>query len=462
MFIRTWVLWLAFEDGKAMRAIRYCVVILILGLWTDVVDGIFPIPQYIPVERLIENATADIQQDPNDASRYYTLGRIHYLAFVNKAFLVGTFGGTSSHIIPFWLWENYLEQARRQEAKRIALQEYGYESTRDVPDEERDEFWDRVRAIQNKLERENWQPERPTNEQLVEHAAAAQWNFYKAISLDPNNALYYLGQASLGEQYLGFFEQTSPALLPPRLKTIILNGVKDTYLCAYDFSIQEDLELEYLPILGLHSIISYEAGTAFIRLWEAEDQIPTEVQEKIASIKENLATLEALQTGAITPIVFSLEENSSLSELLAPTKIVLFDLDGNGVVERRPWVKSTTGFLVWDSNGDGQITSGRELFGSVTWWLFFPNGYRAMDMLDDDRDGFLTYGELDGISVWFDRNSNGRSDMGEIIPVESLGIAAIATRPSDFDGKTPMCTSGIRFKNGRTLPTYDWIAPSAR
>jgi len=445
-----------------MRALKYSAVLFVLGVWASVADGMFAQVQYIPVERLIENATANIQQDPNDANGYYTLGRIHYLAFVNKAFLVGTFGGTSSHIIPFWWWESYLWDARRQEAKRIALQEFGYSLTSDVPDEKRSEFWDRIRAIQDKLEEDDWQPERPTNEKLVEHAAAAQWNFYQAVSLDPNNALYYLGQASLGEQYLEFFNETSPALLPLQLKTILLNGVKDIYLRAYDLSIQKDLEIEYLPVEGLRSIISYEAGNAFIRLSEAEDQVPLEVQEKIASIKENLAVLETLQPGSMTPIIFSLQENSSLAELLAPSQVVRFDMDGDGVVEKRPWVKHTTGFLVWDGDGDKRITSGRELFGSVTWWLFFPNGYHALNMLDDDRDGFLTFGELDGISVWFDRNSNGLSDMGEIVSVESLGITAIATRANSYNGKSPIHTSGLRLKNGQTLPTYDWIAPSAR
>jgi hypothetical protein len=423
----------------------------------------FARPQYIPVERLIENATAYIQENPKDAGGYYTLGRIHYLAFVNKAFIVGAFiHPISSEVIPFWWWENYLSSARRYEATRIALEEYGYESVNDVYGPGHGEFWDRVRAIESELTEDGWQPEKPTNEQLVEHAGAAQWNFYKAIALDPNNALYYLGQASLGEQYFDFFQETSPALMPPAIKAIVLNAVKETYFLAYDLSIQEDLELEYLPIPGLRSIISYEAGNAFIRLWSAEDNIPPEIQDKITGIEKNLEILEALPPGAITPIIFSLQKNSSLSELLAAGQVVPFDMDGNGIVEKRPWVRPTTGFLVWDSDGDGRITSGRELFGSVTWWLFFPNGYRAMDVLDDNRDGFLTDREFDGISAWFDRNSNGRSDVGEIVSIESLGITAISTRPNGYNGKSPMHTSGLRLKNGSTLPTYDWIAPSAQ
>lgn len=446
-----------------MRGIHFSAVgLLIIGVFVNIADGRFAMPQYIPVERLIENATAYVQQEPNDASGYYTLGRIHYLAFVNKAFLVGAFGGSSSRIIPFWWHDNYLRAARKYEATRIALEEYGYESTADVPNAIRDEFRDRVDAIEDTLEMENWLPESPTNEELIEHAGAAQWNFYQAAALDPNSGLYYLGQASLGEQYLEFFKEASTALMPTALKTIFLNGVKETYFLAYDLSILDDLEREHKPAEGLQSLVSYEAGNAFIRLWEAEDQIPLDIQEKTAGIKANLVLLDDIPPGPITPIIFSLQKNTSLSELLATKQVVSFDMDGDGIVEKRPWIKSTTGFLVWDGDGDGRISSGRELFGSVTWWLFFPNGYRAMDILDDNRDGFLSHGELDGISVWFDRNSNGCSDAGEVVPVINLGIIGIATRPNGFDGKSPMHKSGLQFMDGRTLPTYDWIAPSVR
>jgi len=258
----------------------------------------------------------------------------------------------------------------------MVLQEYGYESPRDVPDAERSAFWSRVSAVETKLKAENWQPERPAEEQLVGHAAAAQWNFHKAIALDPNNALYYLGLASLGEQYLEFFGESSSAPMPASLKTIALGGVMETYLLAYNLSIEDDLQRKYLPLEGLRGIISHEAGSAYVRLWETESNIPADIQERLVAIRANLETLSVLRVGAITPVVFSTEMHASLAELLSPACVVRFDLDGDGVAERRSWIKPTTGLLVWDADRDDRITSGRELFGSVTWWLFFANGYQ--------------------------------------------------------------------------------------
>ena len=445
-----------------MRVVRCSLVMMTLTvLWTGTAAGRFAWPDYIPAERLIENATAYIQEEPNDASGYYTLARIHYLAFVNKAFLVATFDArNASTVIPYWWWDDYLRGARRAEATQIALDEFGLESVTELTSENRAAFSDRRWTIEGELEAKHWQPERPTEAQLLEHAGAAQWNFYKAIARDPNNALYYLGQASLAEQYVEYFKETSPVLMPATLRTIVLNGVKETYLAAYNLAIDEDVAREYRPLGGLREIVSYEAGNAYVRLWEAEQAIPPDVQETVTAIKANLATFEAVPLGAITPIVFSLEAHVSLDGLLASTQVVRFDLDGDGIAERRPWVKPTTGFLAWDGNGDGRITSGRELFGSVTRWLFFSNGYRALDVLDDSRDGFLTAGELDGLSVWFDRNGNGQSDGGEVVSVASLGITAIATGPAGWDGRSPMHSEGIRLHDGRTVPTYDWIAPA--
>lgn len=449
------------SEGTTVKMLRCVVMMLMVGLYAGVAAGRWAQPTYIPADRLIANAERYITEEPNDPTGYYTLGRIHYLAFANQAYLVGAFNEqVPPSVIQYWWWEDYLDGARRAEATRTALAEFEIKSTDELTEANRSDFYERVAEIEAQLLADDWKPKEPTVDELLAHASAAQWNFYRAAALDPNNALYVLGQASLGEQYLEFFEQAGPALMPAGLRTILLGAVKDTYLLAYDLSIEEDLTLRTLPIEGLRGIISYEAGSAFVRLWEAEESIPADVQAKIDAINSNLATFETLPVGAVTPIVFNLEERLSLTDLLAPATTVSFDLDGDGRAEKRPWVKPTTGFLVWDSARSGKITSGRQMFGSATWWMFFKNGYRAMDVLDDNRNGWLEASEMDGLSVWFDRNGNGISEAGEVVPARSLGIKAIATKSNGFDGTSPMCGQGLKLEDGRILPTYDWIAPA--
>ena len=139
-----------------------------------------------------------------------------------------------------------------------------------------------------------------------------------------------------------------------------------------------------------------------------------------------------------------------------------FDLDGTGGKTQWPWIKPTTGLLVWDPLSKGEVTSGRQLFGTVTWWLLFTNGYFALDTLDDDRDGSLSGAELRGISVWFDRNGNGRSEPGEVRPVGDFGVQAIRTQSAGSDHGMPTHPQGILLKNGTVIPTYDWLVSPVR
>src|SRR6185295_1903688 len=85
----------------------------------------------------------------------------------------------------------------------------------------------------------------------------------------------------------------------------------------------------------------------------------------------------------------------------------------------------------------------------------------ALDALDDSRDGKLSGSELRGLAVWFDRNSNGVSDPGEVVPIELLGIESIETRAESMDGESPANQCGLVTQDGRVLPTYDWVAHPA-
>ncbi len=125
-------------------------------------------------------------------------------------------------------------------------------------------------------------------------------------------------------------------------------------------------------------------------------------------------------------------------------------------------IKPGTGLLVWDPLNKGQITSGRQLFGTATWWLLFPNGYAALDALDDNRDGSLSGSELRGIGVWFDKNVNGRSDPGEVQPVMDFGVQAIRTKSTGSDHGMPMNAQGIVLKDSTVVPTYDWVVAPIR
>jgi hypothetical protein len=136
---------------------------------------------------------------------------------------------------------------------------------------------------------------------------------------------------------------------------------------------------------------------------------------------------------------------------------VTFNLDGSDLAHRWPWVKPDTGILVWDPEHTVAITSGTQLFGSVTWWFFWSNGYQPLAALDDDGNGWLSDRELSGIAVWRDKNQNGVADPGEVIAATVLGIRRIAVRPYGAMSGGLYHPFGIQFQDGNSVATYDWV-----
>jgi hypothetical protein len=163
----------------------------------------------------------------------------------------------------------------------------------------------------------------------------------------------------------------------------------------------------------------------------------------------------------VSPMLVSLDGCRSLDELVTPNLTVPFDLDGDAIDELWPWIAPDAGWLVWDPNHRGEITSGQQLFGSASAWLFFEDGYRVLDALDDDRDGELRGAELAGIAAWFDRDTDGVSDRGEVVPVEELGIVTLRTTATLRIGASPANLCGVELADGRVLPTFDWVLAPA-
>ncbi len=438
---------------------RNCVLsVIVIAVCAAQSWGMFALPTYAPVDRLITNTAAYIAEHPDEVDGYYRLGRIHYLAFAARAArVISDDSPKSPEPAGEWIRKNYLYRMRMNRAREFALRELGYASLTKVPKEKRKEFYDLQGKKHGQVTEEGWKPEELSLERLADHAGKAVENFKKAISMDDENGLYHLGLASLYEQYVEFLKDKDIVLVPAEFRQLILDEARVNYYTAYKLSIRKDVKRKYRPIAGLGSLVAYEAGRAVVRLLEADEELTRDEKSVLAAVKRDIKKLQGLKMGGVTPIIFSLEEHVSLRGLLADDLQVRFDLDGDGSVELWPWVKPTTGILVWDPEQTGSITSGRQLFGSVTWWLFFADGYRAMDALDDDRDGQLTGTELAGIGVWFDRNSNGESDPGEVTDIAQTPITAVATRPSGKVGRVMFNRSGIKLNSGRVLASYDWV-----
>jgi tetratricopeptide (TPR) repeat protein len=186
---------------------------------------------------------------------------------------------------------------------------------------------------------------------------------------------------------------------------------------------------------------------------------PEEDAQEIEKVKA-YAEANRKKARAITPLVVPLEDDAGLDELVDYRAGVQFDLDGSGFRRRWGWITPKAAWLVWDPHGSGTVTSGLQMFGSVTFWIVWKNGYQALSALDDNGDGVLSGRELEGLALWHDRDSNGVSDPGEVRPVESCGIQSLSCHYCQHPAGIPFSPSGVVFRGGQARPTYDWIAPT--
>ncbi|MCS7253418.1 MAG: hypothetical protein RMK18_03305 [Armatimonadota bacterium] len=377
-----------------------------IALW-----GVMPV---VPIERLLENVGRYVRENPKDAHGHYILARLYSLAFAR-----GVKAGVECSL------------SRK----------------------------DKLPVIHSPFF-----PRRPEgagepDKEALNHLAKSIRHYRMALQLEPEKAIYWLGLGWVLEEGMKVAEKLpAPFLKKPKIvsKEEWRKEALNSYRRAFWLRTKRKTEeREFFTDYYSFKSIAQEAGEAIIRLQKGRRLTRAERRE-LAEVDKTVAELKAIPR-PITPIIFPLHHPLPLSELVS-SHSVTFDLDGDGIKERWQWVTKKACFLVWDGERTGQIKSGLQLFGSVTWWMFWRNGYEALAALDDDGNGWLEGKELDGIFIWHDRNSNGVSENGEVFPTEKLGIIRIAVRAMNQDGTVLFNMRGVQLNNGKFLPTYDWIS----
>ena len=191
---------------------------------------------------------------------------------------------------------------------------------------------------------------------------------------------------------------------------------------------------------------------------------PDKDKAEIATLTERAAKLKKLPR-PVTPVAVPLRDGLAAADLEDRSASVAFDADGTGLRKNWTWATRDAAWLVHDPKQSGKVTSALQLFGGVTFWLFWETGYDALAALDDDRDGQLTGAELAGLALWHDANGNGVSDPGEVKPLSEHGVVAVSCR-WERDPRHPdriaFSKAGVTFKDGKTRPTFDLVLHPAR
>jgi hypothetical protein len=290
--------------------------------------------------------------------------------------------------------------------------------------------------------RENEQPDvAPTGDpaarkDAADHLGKAVQRYQEAIALAPDNAVARLGLAwacqqsqDLGKAVAAYRAAIEVAWPQERNRTAIMGWL----------SVTEEASRYLVPLLD-----------------------PAKDKGEIAKLRGYSEQLEKMAR-AITPIVIPLGGRLPVQDLVDRSAAVAFDADGSGLPRSWTWITPDAGWLVFDPHQRRQIQSGLQMFGSVTFWLFWDNGYQALRSLDDDGDGRLRGAELAGLAIWRDANGNGISEPGEVTPLAAwdiVGLSCEADGPgSDEDPTlvTAFSPAGVRFADGTTRPTYDIV-----
>lgn len=420
------------------RVLAVCVALAMVLSWPRLLEAIVFIDQTVsvPVSRLILNTTKYIKAHPKDSQGYYLLGRLHSFAFAGNTH---TEESKYSRLFgPDTLPETrFIEPVPRQE-----------------------------RTVLGKV-----------------LPAAARWhlseslrNYRRATELQPKQPLAYLGLGWMLEQGALFADQVdAPFKKSPGRASA--QEWRAEALAIYRRLATNPTDLyDSGPQPESPEGLRVEASRAILRMLPGPDLSPEEKADTDLARKVNDDSDEKAKKAAagqsdgqngpigdrhiISPIIFPLRAPAPLEALLAPGRVVSFDLAGNGVPAKWPWVNSDAGFLVWDPGNRQRIESGRQLFGSVTWWLFWRDGYAALAALDNDGNGWLEADELAGIAIWRDVNGNGVCDPGEVTSLQDAGIVRIAVRASGHTNGMPFNTRGIQLADQTFLPTYDWTPES--
>lgn len=138
-----------------------------------------------------------------------------------------------------------------------------------------------------------------------------------------------------------------------------------------------------------------------------------------------------------SPIIIDTEGEGF--QLTSAANGVMFDIRGDGHPVQIAWTApgSHNAFLALDRNGDGKISSGKELFGNFTAQdaARHKNGFLALAEFDEPDQGGNGDGIIDEhdqvfsrLRLWIDENHDGIAQPSELHTLPELGVFSISLK----------------------------------
>ena len=141
----------------------------------------------------------------------------------------------------------------------------------------------------------------------------------------------------------------------------------------------------------------------------------------------------------------------------------IFDQDGDGNRERTAWFERGDAVLAVDRNQNGliddisEISFLQEIAGAKT-------DLEGLAAYDSDKNGVIDSSDIDfaALKLWFDRDSDGVTDAGELVSLSEASVASISleatsdeTTGRQADGSMIYGKATFRFDDGRQGAVFD-------
>lgn len=234
------------------------------------------------------------------------------------------------------------------------------------------------------------------------------------------------------QEIIQYYNLKNVLKVPPK-KYIYTEKTKVFPLVGFIYRVQKIVEIDTNKILGMNSQVKFKGGYLPNIFFPGQFQ---QIRGKFVSQKlfeelliPNMSKLHVKKEYLITKIpllALDIDGNGIINSISIENSNVFYNLNGLKMKNKTAWIGVDDAFLAYDKNNDGKIEDINELFGNIG-----LSGFDELKKYDKNRDNQIDKNDeiFSKLQLWFDKNSNGKTEENELIALEQTDIKVLQLVP---------------------------------